>query len=101
MINVLQIQCFLAVVQYLNFTKAAESLYTTQPTISKQIAFLEHDLCFLLFIRTKRNVSLTPAGQVLYKELKSVLELIEVAIAKEANIGASGDISIGCLEAIN
>ncbi|MGI6730715.1 MAG: LysR substrate-binding domain-containing protein [Anaerovoracaceae bacterium] len=103
MINVLQVQYFLAVAQHLNFTKAAESLFTTQPTISRQIACLEEDLGFPLFIRDKRNVSLTPAGQILYKELKNINDLMEAAVAKakEANMGAYGSISIGYIESIN
>jgi DNA-binding transcriptional LysR family regulator len=103
MINVLQVQYFLAVAQHLNFTKAAESLFTTQPTISRQIACMEEDLGFPLFIRDKRNVSLTPAGQILYKELKSINELMETAVAKakEANTGTYGSISVGYIESIN
>ena len=48
----LQLQYFLAVAEYKNFTKAARATYTSQPNISKQISQLEEDLGVRLFHRT-------------------------------------------------
>lgn len=42
--NTVQLECFLAVAQYLNFSKAAESVSITQPAVSHQIGSLEDEL---------------------------------------------------------
>ena len=47
-----------------NFTKAAEKLYITQPTLSIQIKELEKELNQTLFIRTKKSISLTKEGEL-------------------------------------
>lgn len=60
--NTVQLECFLSVVKYLNFSKAAESLKITQPAVSHQINSLEDELTTKLFNRTSKSVELTPAG---------------------------------------
>ena len=61
--NTVQLECFLAVAEYLNFSKAADFLkYSTQPAVSHQITSLEDELGTRLFVRTSKNVSLTEAG---------------------------------------
>jgi DNA-binding transcriptional LysR family regulator len=97
-----QIEYFLAVARHLNFTEAAKSLYVSQPSISKQISLFEHEIGVPLFIRTKRSVRLTPAGTVLFKELKDIHEHIDAAIAKalRPDLGEDTSIAIGCLEAM-
>ena len=47
-----------------NFTKAAEKLYITQPTLSIQIKELEKELNQTLFTRTKKSISLTKEGEL-------------------------------------
>ncbi|WP_414941733.1 LysR family transcriptional regulator [Amycolatopsis sp. cmx-11-51] len=56
---------FAAVAEELNFTRAAERLYVTQPSLSRQIRQLESDLGVTLFTRTSREVLLTAAGETL------------------------------------
>lgn len=51
MIDIPRIRAFLAAAECLNFTEAARRLYVTQPTLSKQIALIEDDLGFKLFVR--------------------------------------------------
>ena len=48
--NTVQLECFLAVAEYLNFSRAAESLKITQPAVSHQITSLEDELGARLFI---------------------------------------------------
>ncbi len=67
-----QIQYFLAVAELLNFSRAAEYLHVTQPTLSQQISSLEDDLGVVLLIRSTRSVSLTDIG----KQFKDQAQLL-------------------------
>jgi len=90
---------FLAVAEHRNFTKAAEQLYITQSALSHNIADLEAELGTKLFHRTTRSVSLTPSGEVLYKNAKDLIsrfDRIETEIRK-ADSGATGELIIGHL----
>lgn len=101
--NTQQIKYVTAVARHLNFTEAARSVHLSQPALSKQIALLESELGFDLFVRTSRSVRLTPAGVVLLKELEHISGLLEAAIenARGASAGKTGSLSVGCLEAID
>ena len=57
---------FIEVARRGSFSEAARRLYTAQPNLSKQIAQMEQELGFALFVRTRRSVKLTPAGEFLY-----------------------------------
>ena len=61
-----QLQSFAAVVRCQSFTKAAELLYISQPTISSHIRALEEELGSRLVIRTTKEVEITPRGWELY-----------------------------------
>ena len=63
--NFSQIKCFLAAAECLSFTRAADRLYLSQPVLSRQIASMEDELGIELFIREKKSIRLTPAGEVL------------------------------------
>lgn len=65
--TLLQIESFCTLAKVLNFTKASEILYVSQPVLSKRIANLEEDLGIRLFVRTSHSVLLTEAGELLYK----------------------------------
>lgn len=54
---------FIVLAEHLNFSKASEELYVSQPVLSKHIANLEKDLGLPLFIRNSRNVALTDWGK--------------------------------------
>ena len=60
--NTTQLECFLAVAEHLNFSRASEELKMTQPAVSHQIRTLEEELGVKLFMRTSKNVSLTSEG---------------------------------------
>ena len=66
---------FLTVAKEQSFTKAAEQLHITQPTLSRQLAALEEELGTVLFNRGGRNVTLTDEG-ILLKPLKSSISKI-------------------------
>ena len=61
----LQIKYFLTVTDCMSFSQAAEALFVSQPSVSRQIKQLEQELGYQLFDRTQRSaVSLTAAGMV-------------------------------------
>lgn len=98
--NTTQIKCFLALAQTLNFTKAAEQLYMSQPGLSRQIASMERDLNTLLFIRDQKSVRLTPAAALLAQELGAIETAYENLIARVQSVGMgySGSLTLGVLE---
>lgn len=92
---------FLTVAQEKNITKAAEILHITQPTLSRQLMELEEELHTKLFIRGKRNITLTNNGLFLKERAEEILELSEKTrndFLSNKNI-IKGIISVGCVEA--
>lgn len=98
--NFSQIKCFLAASECLNFTKAAERLYLSQPVLSRQIAAMEDELGIELFIREKKTVRLTSAGEVMAEGLRKLAgdysDLVEKASALHK--GFAGTLNIGMIE---
>lgn len=102
MIETRLLQYFLTVAQELNITKAAEALYITQPTLSKQMMELEQQLGKQLLIRGKRKLTLTEEGEYLRDRAREILELLdntEAAFHTEEQT-LRGHITIGCGETI-
>ncbi len=73
--DIKQLETFIAIAKYESFSKAAESLYLTQPTVSNHIANLEKELNTNLVNRSNRKISLTPSGKILYDYAKSMITL--------------------------
>lgn len=69
---------FVAVAQALNFTRAAEKLHTSQPSLSSQIRDLENCVGVPLLVRDKRKVALTAAGEC-FPDALAILEQAENA----------------------
>lgn len=68
---------FLAVAREENFTKAAQQLHVTQPTLSRQIADLEQELGVKLFVRSNHNIILTEDGMILKRRAQEILTLAD------------------------
>lgn len=68
-----QLRYMYAVSQYGSFTRAAEHLYVTQPTLSQQIRRLEEEIGLPLFRRTTRSVELTDAGRAVLERVTPLL----------------------------
>lgn len=66
--NYNKLRYFFEVSRTLNLTRAAQSLYISQPALSKHMADLEHEFNARLFLRTNRNLILTKAGEALAAE---------------------------------
>lgn len=91
---------FLAIAKEGSITKAADSLYLTQPTLTRQIQNLEQELGQKLFVRGKYRVSLTPEGLIFKKRAEEIIDLVEKTCAEFASTNEviKGDIYIGCGE---
>jgi len=98
--NMVQIKYFLTAAKCLNFTKAAEQLYITQPALSRQILAMEKELNMQLFIRANRAVRMTPAAQVLADRFQKIYDEYQdaVASAQSSFRGLSGVLNIGILD---
>lgn len=68
------INYFLAVAEYRSFTRAATSLYVSQPALSQQIKQLEEQLGCQLFDRSGRSVRLTDAGEMYARYARNALQ---------------------------
>jgi LysR family cyn operon transcriptional activator len=73
------IKYLLAVADHQNFTRAAEALHVSQPTLSQQIKQLEHTLGVELFDRSGRTVRLTDAGSAYVHHARLALRDLEAA----------------------
>ena len=68
-----QLRSFYEVVREQSFTRAADKLFLTQPAISLQIKALENELDEILLERNRRQLRLTPAGEILFAHAKVML----------------------------
>lgn len=80
--NTQQLLCFVCVADRLNFTKAAEELFLSPPTVTHHIQTLEAELGTSLLIRNSKMVRLTEAGRGFYNDAKEILAKIEIAQKK-------------------
>lgn len=71
--DIQQLKYFVAIVECESFTKAADTLFVSQPMLSKTVRQLETELEATLIVRNSRCFSLTDAGTQFYKEAKSLL----------------------------
>ena len=69
--SIQRLPVFLSAAEHLNFTRAAEEQCISQTAVSQQIKLLEQELGYALFVRGKRGVSLTPAGEVFYRQSRT------------------------------
>jgi DNA-binding transcriptional LysR family regulator len=70
-----RLQVFHAVAKHLSFTKAAETLFMTQPAVTFQIKQFEEHLHTRLFDRAQGRISLTPAGKLAFEYAGRILAL--------------------------
>ena len=90
---------FIEVVRQNGFTRAAETLHVTQPTISKMVKALEDELGGPLLLREGRGVQLTDAGQVVHDRGLEMLEqarLLRQQVAEVDDI-TRGELSVGIM----
>lgn len=94
------LEYFLAVAREQSFSKAANTLHLTQPTLSRQLKDLEEELGKQLFIRSSKKLSLTDDGMILRKRAEEIIELVRKTESEINNNDEqlSGDIYIGAGE---
>ena len=101
--NIEKIKCFVDIVKFNSFTKAAQENYVTQAAISQQISSMEAELGFQLFERSKRGFTVTPAGKSFYDSSLHLLSLYNRSLSKAKCISEnlSGYISLGLWPGFN
>jgi DNA-binding transcriptional LysR family regulator len=92
-----RLEVFCRVVEMQSFTKAAEAVFLTQPTVSEHIRALEEMVGAKLVDRLGREVLPTPAGKILYKYARDIIRLRNEAIQAIARFkgNLSGHLIIG------
>ena len=83
-----QIDYCIELARTLNFSRAAENLFVSQPTFSYQIRLLEEEIGFPLFERSGRGAALTPAGAQFIGFLSGMREELKRAIEQGQNFSA-------------
>lgn len=98
-----QIEYFLSAAEHLSFTGAAEEFFTSQPTVSRQIAALEEELGFELFYRNGKQLRLTPGGVVMLAEFRKQRTALEGAVrqAEQLRSGFEGKLNIAYLTGLD
>lgn len=91
---------FLAVAREQSFSIAAERLYLSQPTLSRQLGDLEKELGKQLLIRSSKGVTLTEEGMILRARAEEIVELLDKTEQEVRQIGeqVSGTVHIGAGE---
>ena len=90
---------FIVVAEELNITRAAERLNMSQPPLSNQIKGLEEELGVQLFIRGKRQLTITDAGMHLFRRARQIMELTEQTQQEMQSMeGLTGDLNISLVE---
>lgn len=72
-----QIEIFLSVVALGSFSKAADSLFLSQSTVSRSIQNLESAFGFPLFLRSEQGVALTDKGKIIHRELNAMVSRLQ------------------------
>ncbi len=97
-----QLRYFLAVARARNFSRAAEQCRVAQPSLSQQIMKLEGELKERLFERTKREVALTPVGEIFRAHAESILDEVELARDRVSEVRGllRGRVTLGALPTV-
>ena len=86
-IELRHLRSFVAVAEELNFGRAAEQLYLSQPALSRQIRALEQFVGVELFRRSTHQVELTLAGEALLDRARSILRGVDEAVSVTQSVG--------------
>ncbi|WP_278247427.1 MULTISPECIES: LysR family transcriptional regulator [unclassified Nocardioides] len=92
-----QLECFVAVAEELNLSRAAARLHIAQPPLTRRIRRLEDDIGTELFRRTAGGMQLTESGAILLERAYRMIALSERAIerVRQGSTGELGTLDIG------
>ena len=71
--DIRNLECFIEVARHKNFSKAAEMMYISQPSMSRAIKELETQFGIILFYRDTKSVELTDAGEIILKQAQQIV----------------------------
>lgn len=97
-----QLRIIKAVARETSLTKAAEILFLSQPSLSKQLKMLENRVGILLVNRNKNNISLTEAGQLFLQYAERILALCEESCRALTDLqnGERGNLKVGASQTV-
>lgn len=100
--TIVQLKYVLAVAQHRNFTRAAQSVFVTQPTLSMQIQKLEEELDVQIFDRSQKPIGLTETGEKLVEQARSIVDESERMqdIIDQAKGFIGGDFTVGIIPTV-
>jgi len=92
-----QLSVFCTVAHHLSYTRAADTLYLSQPAVTQQVRTLEETLGTRLFARSGRGIILTPAGQTFLGHAERLLARLTetAAVVREIHELARGSVLLG------
>lgn len=101
-----ELEYFLMVAEELNFTRAAQNLHVSQPTLSRQIAQMEEMLGVTLLKRNNKILELTEEGYLLKRRAQEIIELYdktaqEIKHNSSDNIEGTISIGVGVLKSVS
>lgn len=102
MINLRQIEAFRAVMVQKTITRAAQTLYVSQPAVSRLVADLEYHVGFELFKRHKGRLIATPEAEALYEDVERAFVGLEkiTNTAREIREFRTGRLLLSCMPAL-
>lgn len=99
-LKILQLEYFIAVVKYSSFTKAADELHISQPSLTASIKKLEETLGYQLLTRTTKEVKITDKGIMFYQYAVDLVQHYHQTVEKmyDLNVSETPKINIALLE---
>jgi len=100
--SIRQLECALAVQHLQNFSRAAESLFLSQPALSAQIKQLETQLGVQLFERGRHGALVTPEGEAILEHAQRVLDQADGLVERARSVSQpfNGDLRLGVIPTV-
>jgi DNA-binding transcriptional LysR family regulator len=96
-LDIRNLECFIEVARHKSFSKAAEMMYISQPSISRSIKELENQFGVVLFYRDTKSVALTDAGEIILTQAQQIVSSFQNITSQLGDLKKmqSGKIYIG------
>ena len=90
-----QLRYFVAVAETGNISRAAKTIFLTQPALSRQIKALEDEIGQCLLERRAQSIRLTPAGEVMVREARELLQQAGQLVERVRSAAGRGQLRVG------